>query len=139
MDTDTLEKKARGQELTTTDVTVTAISVTGSSVECEISGVAVTDNAIFVDEKADTTINFTLDDNTGQNVQFDTTNPFGNQHGHCPKSGAKPKPPCSLANPPAPTTTSFTIAVAPTPGRAVSYYVLNFEGGLSCDPIIIHD
>lgn len=126
-------------QLLTTAVTVTAKSVSGADVDCDFSGAEVTDNAVFVNDTADTTITFNLVDNTGQNVQFDTSNPFGNQSGHCPKGAGSPKKPCSLQGTPAPTGTSFTMGVAPTNGRSVSYYRLNFTRGLSCDPIIIHD
>jgi hypothetical protein len=122
-----------------TAVTVTAKAVTGKDVDCDFNGTDVTNNAIFVDDQASTTVTFNLVDNTGQNVQFDTSNPFGNQSGHCPKNAGSPKKPCGLQNPPAPTSTSFTMSVDPTNGRAVSYYRLNFTNGLSCDPIIIHD
>ena len=125
--------------LATTVVTVTAKSVNGTDVNCDFSGTDVTDNAIFVSEAANTTVTFNLTDNTGQSVQFDTSNPFGNQKGHCPKTAGAPKKPCGLQNPPAPTGSSFTMTVDPTNGRAVSYYRLNFTNGLSCDPIIIHE
>lgn len=124
----------------TTSVTVTANQVlNGTDVECDFSGPGIHDNAIFVDDAASTTLAFTLVDNTGQNLQFDTSNPFNNQSGHCPKNAGNPKKPCGLENPPAPTGSSFTMKIDPTNGRAVSYYRLNFQGGLSCDPIIVHD
>jgi hypothetical protein len=126
-------------QLVSTSVTVTANSVTGQDVDCDFSGGAVTDNAIFVDEASDTTITFNLVDNTGQNVQFDTRNPFGSQNGRCPKGAGNPKKPCSLKSPPAPSATSFAMGVEATNGRAVSYYRLNFTNGRSCDPIIIHE
>ena len=65
-----------------TAVTVTAKAVTGKDVDCDFNGTDVTNNAIFVDDQASTTVTFNLVDNTGQNVQFDTSNPFGNQSGH---------------------------------------------------------
>lgn len=139
---ETENQGARGRDptaLTTTMVTVTAKSVNGTDVDCDFSGSDVTDNAIFVSDAANTTITFNLTDNTGQNVQFDTGNPFGNQKGHCPNTAGGPKKPCSLQNPPRPTGSSFTMSVEPTNGRAVSYYRLNFTNGLSCDPIIIHE
>jgi hypothetical protein len=126
-------------KLTATSVTVTANSVTGTDVNCDFTGGDVVDNALFVDDSATTTIAFTLVDKTGQNVQFDTANPFNNQSGHCPRTAGSPKKPCGLQNPPAPTGTSFTMTVDPTNGRAISYYRLNFQNGLSCDPIIVHD
>lgn len=138
MNTQTVDKDCP-RELMTMAVTVTAKSATGTAVDCDFSGAGVIDNAIFVDKDADTTIAFSLVDNSGQGLQFDTNNPFGNQHGHCPKPGTGPKPPCSLLNPPVPTGTSFTISVRATTGRAVNYYLLNFTRGFYCDPIIIHD
>ena len=140
METDTLASGLHhdGPELTAS-VTVTAIAVNGNDVQCNFSGANVTDNAVFVADTANTDITFNLVDNTGQGVQFDTTNPFGNQKGHCPTGPGSPKSPLSLESSPAPTATSFTMGAAPTNGKAVSYYRLNFTNGLSCDPIIIHD
>jgi hypothetical protein len=122
-----------------TAVTVTANSVNGADVSCDFSGGDVIDDAIWVHDASSTTVTFTLVDNTGQNVQFDTGNPFGNQKGHCPPYPGSPKKPCSLQNPPAPTGSSFTMSIAPTNGKAVTHYRLNFTNGRTCDPIIIHD
>lgn len=134
-----VRKKRRSRTpLLSTDVTVTAKKVTGADVDCDFSGVVVTDNALFVSYMVDTDITFTLVDQTGKNVAFDTNNPFGSQNNKCPKEGASPKRPCSVGTPRA-TANRFTMCIEPTYARAVSYYRLNFANGLSCDPIIIHE
>jgi hypothetical protein len=117
---------------------VTVTNVTGAVVDCDISGGIATDNAIFLSQSANTDIEFTLVDPTGNGVTFDTNKPFANQNNRCPKATAKPKTPCSLGDP-APTDDCFTMSIDPTKRRAVSYYRLNFAGGLYCDPIIIHE
>lgn len=126
--------------LTTASVTVTATAVNGAEVDCTVTGEVATNNAVFVSQSVASEITFDLVDQTSQSVKFDTNNPFGSQNNNCPKANPqpKPKPPCSLGSP-APTENCFTMSIAPTNGRAVSYYRLNFQNGLSSDPIIIHE
>ena len=131
-------KKRHRAPLLTTDVTVTAKKVTGTDVACDFSGAVVTDNAVFVSYTVNTDITFTLVDQTGKSVTFDTSNPFGSQNNRCPKEGASPKKPCSVGTPAA-KSKKFTMCIEATNARAVSYFRLNFTNGLSCDPIIIHE
>ena len=132
------KKRRHRAPLLSADVTVTAKKVTDPDVECDFEGAIVSDNAVFVSYMLDTDITFTLVDQTGQNLAFDTRNPFGSQNNRCPKENALPKRPCSVGSP-RPTANRFTMCIEPTTRRAVSYFRLNFTNGLSCDPIIIHE
>ena len=132
------KKRRHRVPLLSADVTVTAKNVIGTDVECDFGGAIVSDNAVFVSYMLDTDITFTLVDETGKNLAFDTRNPFGSQNNRCPKEKASPKRPCSVGSP-RPTANKFTMCIEPTNGRAVSYFRLNFTNGFSCDPIIIHE
>ena len=64
--------------------------------------------------------------------------PFENQEGVCPPPGQGPTDPCSLKA--GGTTTRITIhvsAIPAQPGERAEKYRLNFNDGLTCDPIII--
>ena len=127
--------------LKATTVTVRPTGTTAPDVECDISGPDVTDDAVFLNNVDTYDITFLLRGGGGANPsQFDPANPFANRNAKCPGGKATPQPPCVVTVPPAaPAYDSFTVQVSPTGNRGVSHYRLNFPGGLSCDPIIIHE
>jgi|SRR6478609_7129341 len=127
-----------GTTLTNVTVSVTPQSTNGTEVVCNFSGGAVTDDAIFLGLNEPYDLTFNLVNGPGGAYTFDTNNtPFCNQSNHCPAPNAPIKKPYSLN--PTPTANSITVHVDPVPSRSVTHYRLNFSGGYSCDPIIVHD
>lgn len=121
------------------DVQVRRVGGSGNDVDCDISAAGKSDdNAIFLNLNQPYEVTFRLQGNPG--FGFHRTNPFGTNRGKCPPASATAHAPFrvtafpSNANP-----HTFTVAVTPVTGRAVTYYRLNFDNGTSCDPIIIHD
>ena len=127
-----------GMTITTLAITVTPQVTNGTDVECDFSGRAVTDDAIFLNLNESSDITFTMATGPGGSYSFDSGKPFCNQSKHCP-----PKLPAGSAHGPYSVRSnngnSITVHVDPVPARAVSHYRLNFNGGCSCDPIIVHD
>jgi hypothetical protein len=119
-------------------VTVTPQVTNGTDVECNFDGTPVTDDAIFLDLNQAYDITFNLADGPGGSYSFHPSKPFCNQAKHCP-----PELPGGSAHTPYSVTSNggntITIHVDRVPARAVAHYRLNFNGGCSCDPIIIHD
>jgi hypothetical protein len=126
-----------GTTLTTVTVTVTPQSTNGTDVVCNFSGGAVTDDAIFLDLNQPYDLTFNLANGPGGSYAFATNTPFCNQANRCPGPNAPIKKPFSLSG--SPSANSITVHVDPVPSRAVTHYRLNFNGGYSCDPIIVHD
>jgi hypothetical protein len=127
-----------GAGLTGISVTVTPQTTNGSDVQCDLSGTSVTDDAIFLDVKEAYDITFNLVTGPGGTYVFDANKPFCNQAKHCPPAlpGGSDHAPFSVT---ANNGNAITVHVDPVPSRAVAHYRLNFNGGYSCDPIIIHD
>jgi hypothetical protein len=124
-------------QLMSTSVNVQALGVKGNDVDCHITGSDVTDDAIFLELDKQYDIAITLDPgSTG--VKFHQTKPFCNQNSKCPPElpGGNATHPFSVTRN---SDTSLTIHAAPVHSRAVAHYRLNFDGGESCDPIIIHE
>jgi len=124
--------------VTSTTVTVTPQSVNGNEVDCSISGSDVSDDAIFLDHSHGYDITIKLKSGPGGSYNFHPTKPFCNQKGKCP-----PELPGGSAHNPFSVTpidaTSILVHCDPVPGKGVAHYRLNFDNGMSCDPIIIHD
>jgi hypothetical protein len=125
------------ETLTNVTVTVTPQATNGTEVVCNFSGSAVTDDAIFLNKNEPYDLTFNLVNGPGGSYAFSTSTPFCNQSNHCPAPNAPIKSPYSLNQ--NPTANSISVHVDPVPSRAVTHYRLNFNGGYSCDPIIIHD
>lgn len=121
-----------------TSVTVKPASVNGKTVECDITGPDVTDDAIFLGLNQGYDLTFQLVSGPGGSLAFHPNKPFCNQSGKCP-----PELPGGSAHPPynvtAKSPTSITVHCSPVNSKAVAHYRLNFADGSSCDPIIIHD
>ncbi len=121
-----------------TNVTVTPVSMNGKSVECDISGPDVVDDAIFLGLDQGYDLTFQLVSGPGGSLTFDQNKPFCNQSGKCPPElpgGSAHHPYSVTAN----SATSITVHCSPVNSKAVAHYRLNFADGSSCDPIIIHD
>jgi hypothetical protein len=118
------------------DVRVRPRAPSGNNVACQLVGGDVHRNVIFLDFDQEYDITFTLDPDNG--VTNWNAAPFGNREGACPAAGQGPTAPCSLNA--GGTATSITVhvaAVASGPGQRIEKYRLNFNGALTCDPIII--
>ena len=116
-------------------VTVTPIAQHGNNVDWNIAGppAYVTDNAIFLPAGVgEFDITFTLPTATALTWR---ASPFANGAGRCPVPGGGPSGQFSVTN-----VTAKTMTVHSTdPGRrGVAHYRLNFNGGATCDPIIIN-
>jgi hypothetical protein len=108
----------------------------GNDVRCRLQGPDVHRNVIFLDYDQEYDITFTLQ--PGNGVTAWNAAPFGNREGACPGTAQGPTAPCSLNS--GGTATSMTVHVAAVleqPGQRVEKYRLNFNGTLTCDPIII--
>lgn len=139
-----MTKKSGGAALTAFTVTVTPTAPpVGSEVECDIAAAGYeTDNALFLPSGSAYDITFQLMASPHGGYTFHTPRPFCNRRKHCPK----PLPNGSVTNPYTVTDdgsgnggASITVHVAQVHGRAVTHYRLNFHGGYSFDPIIIHE
>ena len=119
------------------NVTVTPVGVTGKDVDCDFSGAGeVIGNALFLDKSDNYDITFQLVSAHGVNA-FAAQKPFCNQPKRCPKPpGGNAVPPFHLTGN---TGNTITLHVDPIPNKEVSYFRLNFNNGLTSDPIIIHD
>jgi len=119
-------------------VTVTPQVTNGTDVECDFAGTDVTDDAIFLDLDQAYDITFKLVGGPGGTYSFHSSKPFCNQAKHCP-----PELPGGSAHAPYSVTPNgndeIIVHVDRVPARAVAHYRLNFDGGCSCDPIIIHN
>ncbi len=120
------------------DITVTPTGGAGPNVECDITGPPdyVTDHAIFLPlDSGDFEIYFTLD---SKSLSWNT-NAFGAHVGKCPK-GPTPPPnqPQGQFTPDAPNGSVLRVQATGQSKRSVAFYKLNFNGGNSCDPIIIN-
>ena len=120
------------------DITVTPTGGAGPNVECDITGPpdSVTDHAIFLPlDSGDFEIYFTLD---SKSLSWNT-NAFGAHVGKCPK-GPTPPPnqPQGQFTPDAPNGSVLRVQATGQSKRSVAFYKLNFNGGNSCDPIIIN-
>lgn len=132
------DDKNESANLMSATITVTPQATNGLDVECDFSGSPVTDDAIFLalDQAYDITFNLTA--GPGGAYTFDGNKPFCNQAKNCPPKlpGGSAHGPYSVASK---SGNSITVHVDPVKARAVAHYRLNFNGGYSCDPIIIHD
>ena len=120
------------------DITVTPTGGAGPNVECDITGPPdyVTDHAIFLPlDSGDFEIYFTLD---SKSLSWNT-NAFGAHVGKCPK-GPTPPPnqPQGQFTPDAPNGSVLRVQATGQSKRSVAFYKLNFNGGNSCDPIIMN-
>ena len=135
------EMRSRMESQTTRiDITVTPTGGAGPNVECDITGPAdyVTDHAIFLPlNSGDFEIYFTLDPGP-QSLSWNA-NPFAAHVGKCPK-GPTPPPnqPQGQFTPDAPNGSVLRVQATGQSKRSVAFYKLNFNGGNSCDPIIIN-
>jgi hypothetical protein len=127
----------KGANLMTMTVTVTPQATNGTEVDCNFSGTGVEDDTIWLDLNQGYDITFNLVNGPGGSYSFDTSTPFCNQSNRCPSANAPIKKPYSLK--PNPTANSITVHVDEFKSRAITHYRLNFAGGFSCDPIIVHD
>lgn len=118
------------------NITVTPVNVSGTDVDCDFAGPNVIGNAPFLKNTDSFDITFTLVPALGVNA-FAGQRPFCNQPNRCPRPpGGNAAPPFSLT---ANTGGSITVHVDPVGHKGVSFYRLNFNNNLNCDPIIIHD
>lgn len=107
----------------------------GKNVSCDLRGPGVVDNALFLDRDEDYDITFELD--AGGPLTWGP-NPFGNAKGQCPPDNPAcgPRPPISVHGKRS-TPTSITIHMDRQSDRTVEHFRMNFNGGLTCDPIIV--
>jgi hypothetical protein len=120
-----------------TVVTVRPVDVSGMTVECDISGNDVTDDAIFLARNQTYDITLRLTPALGVS-RFHATKPFCNRNSKCP-------PELPRGNTSSPfgaqriSDTELLISAQAVNGKAVTHYRLNFDGDLTCDPVIIHE
>ena len=137
-------KMIRSKALTqvTIEIKVTFVTGKGPNVVCTITGdpTYVTSNAIFLPLADDTDyiLNFTFDPGTS-GLSWDS-NAFGADVGQCPHHA--PPPPGTkqgqfIAG--APIDSLLQVIASGQSRRSVAHYKLNFNGGNSCDPIIINN
>lgn len=139
-----MAKKKGGAALTAFTVTVTPKVTTGFDVECDLSDAPVgllTDNALFLDLETPYDITFKLVSGPGGNYSFYQSKPFCNQAKRCPPQlpGGSAHAPCSVTDDGGSNGgASITVHIDRIQSRTVTNYRLNFDGGFSCDPIIIN-
>lgn len=123
---------------TTIDVTITPTGKNGNDVDCDITGTSpyVLDNAIVLPTDAgDFAINFNLVPGPGGTYSWDSAGPFGNDTGKCPKGKGSAKGQFTFGGV---NGNTMTVNASQQSQPSVVHYRLNFQGGSSCDPIIIN-
>jgi hypothetical protein len=118
------------------NITVTPVGVAGTDVDCDFAGPNVVDNAAVLPNGGTYDITFQLVPAQGV-TGFAAQRPFCNQPNRCPRPpGGNATPPFRLTSN---TGNAITVHLDPVGNKGVSYYRLNFNNNLNCDPIIIHD